>query len=108
MEIIRHLSHEELTDLVIESDQQALRPLLEALPEWARTSAEQPEQFWQEQRGAVWSRYLLRDRPSPRSDGSPPAGAGMVGAGGDGSAGWIDAEPCSVAPPPQGAGRSRP
>ena len=61
MEIIRHLSHEELTDLVMQSDQQALRRLLDALPELARTSAEQPEQFWREQRGAVWSR-IARDR----------------------------------------------
>ena len=56
MEIIRHLSNEELTDLTIESDQQALRPTLEALPEWARASTERPEEFWQEQRSAVWSR----------------------------------------------------
>ena len=61
MEIIRHLSHEELSDLVIQSDQEALRPLLDALPELARTSAERPEQFWQEQRVAVWSR-IARDR----------------------------------------------
>ena len=38
MEIIRHLSNEELTDLTIESDQRALRQTLEALPEWARAS----------------------------------------------------------------------
>lgn len=56
MEIIRHLSNEELIDLVIESDQQALRQTLEALPEWVRTSAERPEDFWQQQRSAVWSR----------------------------------------------------
>ena len=33
MEIIRHLSNEELADLAIESDQQALRATLDALPE---------------------------------------------------------------------------
>src|SRR4029077_8519934 len=32
MEIIRHLSNEELTDLTIESDQRSLQPTLEALP----------------------------------------------------------------------------
>jgi len=37
MEIIRHLSNEELTDLTIESDQRSLRPTLEGLPEWARS-----------------------------------------------------------------------
>ncbi len=56
MEIIRHLSNEELTDLTIASDQRALRPTLEALPEWARASTERPEEFWQEQRSIVWSR----------------------------------------------------
>lgn len=56
MEIIRHLSNEELTDLTIESDQRSLRPTLEALPEWARASTEQAEEFWQTQRSIVWSR----------------------------------------------------
>ena len=64
MEIIRHLSNEELTDLTIESDQRSLRPTLEALPEWARASTERPEQFWQEQRSNVWSRIAS-------SEGSP-------------------------------------
>jgi hypothetical protein len=56
MEIIRHLSNEELTDLTIESDQRSLRSTLEALPDWARASTERPEEFWQEQRSIVWSR----------------------------------------------------
>ena len=62
MEIIRHLSSDELRDLVIQSDQQALRPTLEALPEWARTSTERPEEFWQRQRGVIWSRISSLDR----------------------------------------------
>lgn len=66
MEIIRHLSHDELSDLVIQSDEQAMRPTLEALPECARTSTERPEQFWQEQRGAVWSRIALDRHPHDR------------------------------------------
>jgi hypothetical protein len=56
MEIIRHLSNEELTDLTIESDRRSLRSTLEALPDWARASTERPEEFWQEQRSVVWSR----------------------------------------------------
>ncbi|MGC2184193.1 MAG: hypothetical protein WA637_13005 [Terriglobales bacterium] len=62
MEIIRHLSHDELTDLVIQSDQQALRPTLEALPEWARTSSERTEEFWQRQRDVIWARISSLDR----------------------------------------------
>jgi hypothetical protein len=56
MEIIRHLSTEELTDLVIESDRQALQQTLEALPDWSRTATEQSEDFWQKQRSLVCSR----------------------------------------------------
>lgn len=56
MEIIRHLSTEELRDLAIDSDQRALRSTLESLPAWARASTERSEEFWQKQRSAVWSR----------------------------------------------------
>ena len=67
MEIIRHLSTEELTDFAIESDQQALRSTLEGLPEWARVSTERPEEFWQEQRRVVWSRIASSESsPSTR------------------------------------------
>jgi len=62
MEIIRHLSHDELTDPVIESDQQALRSTLEALPEWARASTGQPEEFWRRQRDVIWSRISSLER----------------------------------------------
>ena len=72
MEIIRHLSHDELTDLVVQSDQQALRPMLEALPEWVRTSTDRPEEFWQRQRGVIWSRISSMDRhPQNRVARSP-------------------------------------
>jgi hypothetical protein len=100
MEIIRHLSHEELSDLVIQSDQQALRPLLDALPELARTSAERPEQFWQEQRVAVWSR-IARDRnPHDRKVRRPlvlawSALAAMIVLAG------LMLDRASVAPPPR-------
>jgi hypothetical protein len=64
MEIIRHLSNEELTDLTVESDQRSLRSTLDALPEWARASTELPEEFWQEQRSAVWSRISSSEDPA--------------------------------------------
>jgi hypothetical protein len=67
MEIIRDLSNEELTDLTMESDQRSLRPTLEALPDWARASTDRPEEFWQEQRSAVWSRIASsEDRATTR------------------------------------------
>ncbi|MGH9547183.1 MAG: hypothetical protein ACRD23_18405 [Terriglobales bacterium] len=62
MEIIRHLSNEELTDLVIQSDQQALRQTLAALPDCAGAATERPEEFWQQQRDIVWSRISALDR----------------------------------------------
>lgn len=64
MEIIRHLSNEELTDLTIDSDQRWLRPTLEALPDWARASTDRPEEFWQQQRSIVWSRISASDHAS--------------------------------------------
>jgi hypothetical protein len=62
MEIIRHLSNEELTDIVLESDQQALRQTLDALPVWARTATDRAEGFWQLQRNLIWSRIAARER----------------------------------------------
>jgi hypothetical protein len=62
MEIIRHLSNEELTDLVIDSDQQSLRQTLEALPGWARTATERNDEFWQDQRAAIRSRISAPQR----------------------------------------------
>jgi hypothetical protein len=64
MEIVRHLSNEELTDFTIESDQRSLRATLEALPEWARASTERPEEFWQEQRSMIWSRISCPESTS--------------------------------------------
>jgi hypothetical protein len=66
MEIIRHLSNEELADLVIASDQQALRPTLDALPGWGGNAAERNEEFWQNQRTAVWSRISSAEERSAR------------------------------------------
>ena len=67
MEIIRHLSDDELMELTVESDRHALRPTLESLPDWARASTEHSEEFWQKQREGVWSRisspqFQTRDR----------------------------------------------
>ena len=56
MEIIRHLSDDELLDLTIDSDRRSLRQTLEALPDWGHASTEHSEEFWQKQREAVWSR----------------------------------------------------
>ena len=97
MEIIRHLSADELIDLTIESDRQSLRQTLESLPDWARSSTEHSEEFWQKQRDSVWSRistpqFRAQDRLAQWS----PALA--CSPGGDCSAGGIHSEPCSLRP----------
>ena len=56
MEIIRHLTNEELTDLALASDQQSLRLEIEALPEWSCIASERADEFWEKQRAEVWSR----------------------------------------------------
>src|SRR6201981_940890 len=56
MEIMRHLTNEELTDLVLASDQQSLRPEIEALPEWSCIASERADEFWGRQRAKIWSR----------------------------------------------------
>ena len=92
MEIIRHLSNEELTDLTVESDQQSLRSTLEALPEWARASTDHgPKNSGREQRSARLVTYSLLGEPGLRLTGSALAVAGVVGRDRTGTAGWIHA-----------------
>src|SRR5207302_5364021 len=66
MEIIRHLSNEELADLIIQSDQQALQQILGCLPGWAQAAAERNDEFWQNQRIATWSRITSAERRPER------------------------------------------
>jgi hypothetical protein len=97
MEIIRHLSNEELADLVIESDRQALRQTFEALPGWARAATERDEEFWQNQRTAVWSRISsAEERSARRLPILAWALAGVMIA----VSGWLLNRPL-VVPPPQ-------
>jgi hypothetical protein len=56
MEIMRHLTNEELTDLALASDQQSLRLEIEVLPGWSRTASQRTDEFWEKQRAEVWSR----------------------------------------------------
>jgi hypothetical protein len=66
MEIIRHLSNEELADLVIDSDQKAVRQILDTLPGLAHAATQQNEEFWRKQRTAVWSRISSAEDQSRR------------------------------------------
>src|SRR6202011_4524459 len=56
MQLVRHLNHAELTELLLDEDQQELQHTLGALPSWLRTAADQPEWFWLRQQAAIGSR----------------------------------------------------
>jgi len=56
MEIIRHLSDEQLSDMLLESDMQSLEPTLRVLPEWAQAMTERPETFWRKQQESIQQR----------------------------------------------------
>jgi hypothetical protein len=62
MEIIRHLSDDELAGLTLASDEQCLRETLGNLPACAQTASQRPDEFWQEQRTKVWSRVAQTER----------------------------------------------
>lgn len=66
MEIIRHMSNEELADLSIDSDRRALRETFDALPGWAQVATENNQEFWQNQRAGVWARISQAERRSAR------------------------------------------
>jgi hypothetical protein len=62
MEIIRHLSDDELAALTLASDEQRLREKLGNLPACAQTASQRQDEFWQEQRAKVWSRVAQAER----------------------------------------------
>jgi hypothetical protein len=67
MEMLNRLNNEDLTDLLVDSDRQHLRPVLEGLPEWARASADRPPEFWERQRRVILARVsALEDQASLR------------------------------------------
>jgi len=69
MQLIRHLNDEELTDMLLESDERELQPMFRDLSGWLHTSTDLPDWFWQGQRAAIrrrvavprrsWSRPML-------------------------------------------------
>jgi hypothetical protein len=65
MEMIRHLSDEELLDRLLKSDQQRLRPVLEDLPKVVQSATEHSDEFWAKQRRSVRSRIAeANNRPA--------------------------------------------
>lgn len=66
MVITQHLSNEQLLDLRLASDEQALRPTLAALAEWGRQAAAQPDAFWWRQQNQIRRRIADSERRSGR------------------------------------------
>ena len=56
MEMIRHSNDEQLLDLMLESDEQRLRPVLKDLPKVIDSATEHSDEFWASQRAHVRSR----------------------------------------------------
>lgn len=56
MDIVRHLSDEELDDLLLESDEHCLRPALNAMSKEVDAETKRPEEFWERQEKAIRSR----------------------------------------------------
>jgi hypothetical protein len=74
MQLTRHLSNEELSEIIFASDQQHLRRTLGTLPEWARAAAEHPDAFWERQQAEI--RKRISSLPDPSSSRSATAWAG--------------------------------
>ena len=53
MKILNQLNDEQLTELLLESDEKDLRRHISDLPEFGRTSTERDESFWRQQRMSI-------------------------------------------------------
>ncbi len=62
MKFMRHLNDEELTELLLERDEQELQHTLAKLPEWLRSNTQPPEWFWQKQQAAIRERIVATRR----------------------------------------------
>src|SRR5258707_11585339 len=60
MQLMRQLNDEELTDLLLESDERDLLPLMETLPASLRSATERPEWFWKRQQAVIRGRIAER------------------------------------------------
>jgi hypothetical protein len=56
MQLTRHLSTEDLSEVILDSDQQQLRRTLNTLPESASVATEHPNAFWERQQAQIRKR----------------------------------------------------
>jgi len=68
MQLTRHLSNEELGEVIFASDQRHLQRTLDALPEWSRATTEHPDAFWEKQQVDIQKRIdAVQQRSSMRT-----------------------------------------
>jgi hypothetical protein len=75
MQLTRHLSNEELSEMTFDSDQRRLRRTLDALPEWARAAADRPNAFWECQQVEIRKRIARAPQRSSTQTVTAWAGA---------------------------------
>lgn len=56
MQLTRHLSNEDLAEIVFAGDQERLQRTLGALPEWSRAATEHHDAFWRQQQAEIKKR----------------------------------------------------
>jgi hypothetical protein len=78
MQFLRHLSDEELTDLVLEDDERHLRQALGTLPGSLRIAAERPDGFWLRQHAAMHERIAGVKRASVALLAAPAGALAML------------------------------
>ncbi|MGH9512992.1 MAG: hypothetical protein ACRD2U_12745 [Terriglobales bacterium] len=67
MQIVRDLSDEQLTELLLESDRLYVRRAFGSLAEIAGEAADQPHTFWRNQNAAIWARIRAAEKYSARA-----------------------------------------
>jgi hypothetical protein len=66
MKDIRDGSTEEVADVVFEDDERFLRRTLDDLPAWTQAATQHDEEYWEDQRRAIWSRISSAESRSSR------------------------------------------
>jgi hypothetical protein len=78
MHLTRHLSNEELSEMIFDSDQQRLHRTLSVLPEWVRAATAHPDAFWERQQVEIRRRITAVPERSPAQTITAWAGAFAV------------------------------
>lgn len=78
MEIVRHMSDDELSEMLLEDDLRHLQPVSAQMQEWLHSATERPETFWRKQHTQIRSRIAGEHRTSWRPLAVWAAAAALV------------------------------